>query len=307
MKMFPALIVTFILLVTGCSDHHDNTNVKLSFDKRINDNSLASISKNNGNDAYYFGFDIRNSPKEDAKQYLPFLDYLSDTTGLKFKLKFTPKNKSTSDLLGSGEVHFASIGATSFIKAKHKYSVIPIARGLNSSNKAEYQSVIVVSQDSNIKSLKELKNKAFAFGNIDSTQGHLIPRIILSNQNIKLEDFSKYKYLGSHLNCAQSVIKKSFDACGMQDTLAKKLEKEGKVRILYTSDYFPSSGVAASSTVPDNTIQSIKRALLNFEPDGIHGNNLYHWNLTEMPKGFTNAKVEDYKDLEYWMNQLGFL
>tara|TARA_R110000787_G_scaffold186397_5_gene298077 strand:- start:23106 stop:24176 length:1071 start_codon:yes stop_codon:yes gene_type:complete len=256
---------------------------------------------------FYFGFDLRSGPLEDARQYLPFLDYLSRATGLKLKLKFTSKDSSIIEDVGLGRVHFAAIGAVSYVRAKERYAVQAIARGVNKLGKAEYQSAIVVASNSPIQSLDEIRGKRFAFGSLTSTQGHLIPRIALKKRGISLEDLSAFEYTGSHRNCANAVVTGRADACGMQDTMAKNLSQKGQVRILYLSDYYPSSGIAANKDVPKEIIDKIRRALVDFDPLGRDKKALYHWNNTEMPNGFRASTGHDYIELQNWLVNLGII
>lgn len=251
-----------------------------------------------------FGFDIRASLKEDAKQYLPFLKYLEKTTGYRFKLWFTPKDGKIVDDLGRGRVHFAAVGASSYIQAADKYGVKPLARGVNKQGRAEYRSFLVVRLDSPIKSLADLYGVRFAFGSKTSTQGHLIPRIILQKHQVQLQDLKSYTYTGSHQKCAETVISGKTDVCGMQDTMAKQLAKNKDIRVLYRSAYYPSSGIVASSEVPAAIRNKVKQALLSFKPKGKDAPGLYHWDKTEMPNGFIGIRDSDYKSLREWMNKL---
>lgn len=253
------------------------------------------------------GFDIRNTQLEDARQYQPFLSYLRRATGYRFELRFTRKDENIVDLLGTKTVDFAFIGATSYLEARQKYGVVPLVRGLNSAGKAEYQAAIVVKNGSLIKGISDLRGKKFAFGNKLSTQGHLIPLIILSENGIKIGDLGKYGYTGSHRNCAQAVLKGEYDAGGMQDVLAKEYANEGLLRILHMSRFYPSSGVGANRNVPKDMVERIKRAFVDFQPKGRDARGLYHWDKTEMVNGFVEAKDEDYSELRKYALQHGFL
>ena len=297
---FPVCFCLFLsIFITACSDDH-HTDV-IDLEDTISDIELAQQKPTHKHtNTLTFGFDLRSSPQEDARQYLPFLKYLEQTTQYDFDLRFTPANSSIVDELGKNNIQFAAIGAGSFINAQEKYNAISLVRGINHQGKSEYQSIIVVHPDSKIRTVKDLKGKKFAFGGFNSTQGHLIPRIALLKQNIELTDFSVYKYTGSHLNCINSVISKTFDACGMQDTMAKLMASQGMVRILYVSPYYPSSGIAANSNVKPEILKKVKQALLKFDPQGKHKQDLYHWHKTEMPKGFINSNTQDYADLHQW-------
>lgn len=199
------------------------------------------------------------------------------------------------------------MGATSYLDAQSRHDVTSLVRGLNHQGKAEYQSVFVVRKNSPIQNIKDVKGRSFAFGSRSSTQGHLIPRIVLTEYGISLDDLRSYDYTGSHQNCAESVVSGKYDVCGMQDQLADKLVGQGQVRIIHRSSYYPSSGVVASNSVPPEVIEKVKEALVNFYPQGKHRENLFHWDQTEMPRGFAAADESDYADLRQWSIRLGFL
>ena len=180
-------------------------------------------------------------------------------------------------------------------------------RGINAQGKASYQSMIVVAPDSPIKNLQQLKGKHFAFGSADSTQGHLIPRIVLHEAGIELEDFVSYDYTGSHSACANAVASAKFDACGMQDTMAQSMETSGLLRIIHRSREYPSSGIAVHKNVPPEVITKVRQALLEFDPLLRHESGLYHWERTEMPGGFVAAADTDYAELTEWLVKLELL
>jgi len=273
---------------------------------RLSDQELFQKKQQHQN-TYYFGFDLRASPQEDAAQYLPFLTYLEEATGYHFKLHFTPKNSSVADELGQNVTQFSAMGATSFLYAQSRYDAKSLVRGINHQGKAEYQSVFVIRPNSSIRKIKDIPGSKLAFGSRDSTQGHLIPRIMLKENGISLNNLKKYSYTGSHQNCAEAVVSGHFNVCGMQDQLAKKLEFQGLLKIIHRSRFYPSSGIVANKSVPAEVVARVKQALLDFDPQGKHSQNMYHWDATEMPRGFVVAKEDDYIELRQWSIQLGFL
>lgn len=93
----------------------------------------------------------------------------------------------------------------------------------------------------------------------------------------------------------------------MQDQLADKLSKEGLLKIIYKSSWYPSSGVVAGRSVDDEIVRKVKKALLEFDPTGKDKGGLYDWESTEMPLGFTNAVPNDYDDLKHWAIKLEIL
>jgi len=303
-------VISLTILIVAC-DSDNKTNAvdltdRVSIDILTESNN-ENTSNTNSKDVLIFGFDLRNSPSEDAKQYLPFINYLNKETNLQFELKFTPKGSDIATELGEGRIHLAAIGATSYILANERYGVTVLTRGVNNKGKAEYRSIIVTHPSSNLKILKDLKDNRFAFGSIDSTQGHLIPRIELAKQEITLKDLGSYQYTGSHLNCANAVISAQVDACGMQDTLAEEFASKRLLHVLYASPYYPSSGIAANQDITKEVLEKITKALIAFEPEGKHKELLYHWDKTEMPKGFVLANSNDYTELRKWMIRFNLL
>ena len=305
---FPAYIpgLFLFILITACNENQQTGAIDM--DDTISDIELTQQKpQHQYSNSLIFGFDLRSSPQEDARQYLPFLRYLEQTTNYHFDLQFTPSHSSIVDELGKNRIHFAAVGAESFINAQEKYKALSLVRGINTQGKSEYQSIIVVHPESKIKTIQELKGKHFAFGNFNSTQGHLIPRIILLKNALRLNDFAGYEYTGSHLNCVNSVISKKFDACGMQDTMAREMASQGLVRILHISPYYPSSGIAANKNIKPEILAKVQQALLKFDPKGKHKQSLYNWHKTEMPNGFVKANIQDYAELRKWSIKLGLL
>jgi len=300
------ILLSVFPLLSSCDS--DRQSSEYDLDNRVDVSNIKNKSNQKTSDnTFIFSFDLRASPQEDARQYLPFLKYLEKETGYKFKLRFTPKNRNIVDEVGTNYVQFAALGAVSFLKAYTKYGVVPVVRGLNFENKAEYQSVFVVSPDSKLKSLSDIRGKRLSFGSRSSTQGHLIPRIVLNKSDIDLKTFSSVVFTGSHQNCANSVISKNADVCAMQDTMAKNMVEKNLLRIIYSSSNYPSSGIVANRDVSEETLQKVKQALIAFKPKGKDKAGLYNWDRTEMPMGFTTANISDYSELKKWAVRLGFI
>ncbi|HID61375.1 MAG TPA: phosphate/phosphite/phosphonate ABC transporter substrate-binding protein, partial [Anaerolineae bacterium] len=89
---------------------------------------------------------------------------------------------------------------------------------LNAGGQGEYQAIIFTRTDSPVQSIEDIRGRSFAFGSRTSTQGHLIPRLMLAEAGIELADLKAFEYIGSHADCANAVISGRYEAGGMQDT-----------------------------------------------------------------------------------------
>lgn len=254
-----------------------------------------------------FGFDLRLGPKEDVKIYLPFLRYLEQNAGNKFSLRFTEKYEDTVENLGKGITDFAALGPVNCVLATEKYGAGCLVMGLNQEGKPEYRAVIFTRMDSPIENLKDLKGRTFAFGDKYSTQGHLIPRKMLEDSGVTVENLKSYAFTGSHVNTAKAVLNGEYDAGGMQDTLAKKLVAEGKIKILALSKPYPSSLICFNKNVDPTILKAVKTTLLSFDPKGKQAGILVDWDRTEMPKGFTEYNESSLKEVKELVRKYGIL
>jgi phosphonate transport system substrate-binding protein len=292
-----------VLMTAGCTE--TETPKKVSLYKRSGDiTGQTRLPKQN---TLWFGFDLRLGPKEEVTIYTPFLKYLEQKTGRRFRIKFTKKYEDTVDNLGTGITDFAAIGSLSFVKGKETYGINNLVSGVNHEGDTTYRAMIITGQNSGIDNIREIRGRCFAFGSEMSTQGHLIPRKILEDNGITLDKLSKHIYTGSHLNAAMSVINGECDAAGVQDVLAKRLESEGKIRIIKRSEPFPSSLIAYNSAVDKLMVKEVKAALLAFDPMGKHKEMLVDWDKTEMPLGFTEINELEFNKVKILAEKYGLM
>lgn len=293
-RLLPMVLSLIILLfpTVGCSAFTKDDIIPLTGDGqgsvRAKMEDVAPV--------YTFSFDRRMDPAEDVKMYAPFLKYLERETGYRFKLRPMAATENLIEELGTGQVDVAAIGTLSYLQAHQKYGVRAIARGITEQGKAEYRALIITSANSKIKSIKYLKGKTFAFGSDTSTQGHLIPRIMLYQAGISLIDLAGYTFAGSHFDTANAVISGRYAAGGIQDTLGRELASKGLIRVLAQSEEFPSSTISVSPALPPEVTKKIQDALLAFEPQGDDQALLYHWEQTEMPLGFVSSTDQDFEN-----------
>ncbi len=298
-----SITYAFLISVFACGDVEHPKEVSLN---KRDQQPVPSIEKQDGRNLK-FGFDLRLGPKEDVRTYLPFLKYLQKRVGSEFCLEFTERYDDTIRNLGTGVTHFAALGPVSAAIARDRYNVRLLVMGLNQHNKPEYRGVIFTRKDSPINDLKSLKGKTFAFGNKLSTQGHVIPRKMLEDAGVMLEDLEGFIFSSSHANTASAVLRGDYDAGGIQDGLANRLLAEGKIKILAISEPYPSSLICYNDKVDPEIISAVKKALLTFNPNGEHASSLVDWDKTEMPNGFTQVEESSLDNVVELVRKYGLL
>lgn len=254
------------------------------------------------------GFDRRLEPKDDLRQIASLAVWLTRQTGLPISVHVTTTDSRTViDDLCDGHVDFAAVGTVSYLQAHDLCGVRILARGRNSEGNDTYRAAIVVPADSPLQSVTELYQHTFVFGAPNSTQGYLIPRLMLQQAGITLDDLRAYNFSGSHTATANAVVSGRYEAGALQDTLARELAQRGLIRVLAYSESYPSSGIVAGPGVPEKTITIIQQALLTLEPAGRDVSALYQWERSEMPLGFALASDEDYDTLRHVAQDIGLL
>lgn len=303
-----AVCLAGIVFVGVClwKDNPDTSLVQVDLGERLED--PRRVVDDDG-DEIVFGFDRRLELKEDIKMYSSLIDYLREETGYEFELHVTPSDSRIVDELGNGKVDIAAVGTLGYLQANELYDADILARGLNDSGDDTYRAAIITLPDSPIDHLTDLIGKSFAFGDNASTQGNLIPSLMLSGEGISLGDLGNYQHFSSHSEVADAVLRGDFDAGSIQDTLASYLESKGLIKVLAISDKYPRSGIVVSSSMAEETekMQAIRDALLDFDPKGKNSKGIYRWDMTEMPGGFTSADSADYEDVRRMAAAFGLL
>jgi phosphonate transport system substrate-binding protein len=207
------------------------------------------------------GVVIDGSNQEDRA---PLQAYLTEAMGRPVIVASPDNYGATVDALADGSYDFACLGALVYIRARAKYGVIPLVQRATD---LQYHTVFITGTGSSIYSLRDLKGKQFAFGDIDSTSAHLLPYHELRQAGINPETDLKYRYTGSHLATAALVVNGAVDAGAMDKTVFDFLIAGGKldsrkVRVFYTSEPYVDYVWVARKDVSSAERERFARGLL---------------------------------------------
>ncbi|SPF44126.1 ABC-type phosphate/phosphonate transport system, periplasmic component [Candidatus Desulfosporosinus infrequens] len=296
------LTLIIVLFASGCQV---TAPVKIDLQKTVSAEQLQDMVKTKA-DYYYVGFDWRLGPSEDVKRFIPLLNYLERQTGYKFRLRVFPQDVDIAREMGAGQIQFSIIGPLSVLRAE-KYGVKSLVIGITENGTSNYRTMIVTQPGSPIKTIQDLRGRTLAFSAKTSTQGYLIPRIMLAQAKLNLSDLASFESFQSYADAANAVLGGRFEAAALQDTLAEKLSSEGLVKIVASSDYYPSGGVSVASGIDPAVVVAVQKALLEFAPQGKDQGGLYQWNNSEMPKGFDTIQGDPYAVFRTWAQNFGLL
>ena len=198
------------------------------------------------------------------KKFEPLIKYLNKSLNAKFVSFVAESYEDSIEEIGSGIVQLAYMTPSTFLAAKNKYGVIPLVYAVKNGSPT-YKSAIVVSKNSAINSIKDLKNKKIAFGSKMSTGSTLVPTAMLKRSGIELNDLALVEYLGSHDAVAGGVIEGDFDAGGLMDSAYE--EFKDSLRVLEYSTPIPQFPICVSPKIDPDLLNKIKDVFLKADKD----------------------------------------
>jgi len=200
-------------------------------------------------------------------QKAPLRDYLSKALGESVNLIIPTNYNATVEALGNGSLDFAYLGALTYVKAHERYSVAPLVQR---SVDKQFHSLFITAAGSPIHKLADVKGRSFAFGDINSTSGHLIPYSELKKAGVDADHDLQFRYTGSHTATAKAVEAGAVDAGALDETVFKSMAAEGKldgskVRVFHTSEPFVDYVWVARKDVDPNHKSKFADAFLNLK------------------------------------------
>jgi phosphonate transport system substrate-binding protein len=197
----------------------------------------------------------------------PLRDYLAKVIGAKVELIIPTNYNATVEALGNGSLDFAYLGALTYVKAHDRYGVLPLVQRSADKN---FHTLFITQSGSRIQKLADCKGKRFAFGDINSTAGHLIPHQELVKAGINPDQDLEVRYTGSHSATVKAVEGGAADAGGLDETVYHSMISEGKVdgskvRIFFTSPPFVDYVWVARKDVGQAPRETFAKAFLGLK------------------------------------------
>ena len=235
------------------------------------------------------------SPSVLVNKYQPLVRYLSKKLSIPVEINISKDYESHINSIGNNEFDIAYMGPASYVKLTEQFGKKTILAKQTIKGKASFKGAIIVSQGSHIKSLNELQQKRFAFGDVASTMSHLVPRYMLIKAGISIKDLKQHRFYGSHDNVALAVLTGDADAGAVKEAVYYKYKTRGLRVLKFTPDISEHLFVA-SSKLKKELIKDIQYIFLN-----MNVNNRLEKKILNSIKpgmdGFTKAKDSDYDNL----------
>jgi phosphonate transport system substrate-binding protein len=221
-----------------------------------------------------FAYTPVEDPAVYAKTWDGFIKHMEQKTGKKVVFFPVQSNAAEIEAMRSGRLHVAGFNTGSVPIAVNCAGFVPFTIMGSQDGQFGYEMEIIVPADSPIKTPADLKGKKLAFTSPTSNSGYKAPSAILKS-DFKLEadrDFTPV-FSGKHDNSVLGVANKDYDAASianevMKRMIARKVVDAAKIRSIYKSETFPTTGYGYAHNLDPKLVEKIKEAFLTFPWEG---------------------------------------
>lgn len=231
-------------------------------------------------------------PQFDARQlrsiWQPIIQELNRIDNLQLELVSTPSIPLFEERFRAGNFDFVYLNPYHLIQANRAQGYQPLFRDV----KRELKGIVVVKNDSPLKTLADLGGKKVAFPAPNALGASLFVRAEIENMHVKA---IMPRYVGNHDSVYLNVLLGLVDAGGgVYATLNQQKEEIRRdLRVLHTTRSSPAHPVAVHPRVPKEVVAQFSRAFQGLAYT-VNGRDL----LARVPiKQLGKASLSDYQDL----------
>jgi len=206
-------------------------------------------------------------PSKMLRDSEPLVARLEKATGRKVTLTIPQNYAAVVEALVQGQVDVAHLGGFTFVQASKRAGAVPLVQR---DRDREFHSRFITARD-DIRGLSDLKGKRFAFGDVNSTSGHLMPAYFMRKEGVDPSVVDQAVYTGGHDATALAVAEGRVDAGALDEAVWDRLTKEGKVdpakvRVFWTTPPFVDYVWAARKDLDPAVAKKIAEAFLSLDP-----------------------------------------
>jgi phosphonate transport system substrate-binding protein len=207
-------------------------------------------------------------PGKLARESEPLVAYLETALGAKVELTVPLNYAAVVEAFGADKVDVAFFGGFTYVQSHKRFGALPLVQR---ERDQAFHSLFITQAGSPISALADLKGKSFAFGDVNSTSGHLMPEYYLRQAAVDPDVIAKAIYTGGHDATALAVANSKVDAGALDEAVFQKLTKDGKLdaaklQIFYTTPPFFDYVWCARKGLDPALADAFRKAMLALDP-----------------------------------------
>jgi phosphate/phosphite/phosphonate ABC transporter binding protein len=247
---------------------------------------------------YEFGVLPQVATGKLAEMWVPFLDKLSEASGVHLKFVTAPSISDFGTRAAAGSYAFYYHNTLAYVQQDDRY--VAFAREVGAKTKG----VLVVLKNSKLSRLSDLKGGTVAIPSAGSFGAAVLPLFAIQQEGkLDLQKDLKVVISGSHEAGFQAVLQGKADASGGLTRTFELLPDadRARLRIFHTTKEYSPLPFAARKDVPADAVAKVQKALVQFSKDPANASILAALN---MKKGFEAAQPSDWDDVRRARDEL---
>lgn len=206
-------------------------------------------------------------PGKVIRESQPLTSYLQNETGAKIELTVPTNYAAAVEAIVNDQVDIAYLGGFTYVQASNRAGVLPLVQRDRDQN---FHSLFITQPDSAITNLTDLKGHSFAFGDVNSTSGHLMPEYFMRQAGVDQAVIAQAIYTGGHDATLLAVANRKVDAGALDEAVFQRMVKEGKVqssavKVFYTTPPFYDYIWVARKGIDSKLADSFTAAFLKLD------------------------------------------
>ncbi len=216
-----------------------------------------------------FGFTPVLSEAEMRSEFEPLMTYLSQAIGRNVKLYIAKNYGDLRTQMESGAVDIGSYSPFAYVDATRGGKIRIIAQSILDGS-ATYRGLIIVRNDSGLRSVPDLEGKRFAFVDAKSASGYVYPRAMLVEAGVNPERYFKETiFAGGHDKVIAAVLERRVDAGAIYDGALGVAKAKGlpigELATLSSTEPIPHDAVAVRLGMDEALVKKIQAALVDLD------------------------------------------
>jgi len=155
----------------------------------------------------------------------PLVARLEKATGRHVTLTIPQNYAAVVEALVEGQVDIAHLGGFTFVQASKRASAVPLVQR---ERDRQFHSKFITARP-DVRTLADLKGKRFAFGDVNSTSGHLMPAFFMRKEGVDPAVVEQAIFTGGHDATALAVAEHRVDAGALDEAVWERLTSDGRV------------------------------------------------------------------------------
>jgi len=248
-------------------------------------------------------------PSENVQQVTqnaqPIVEILQKRLGLEVQAFVATDYTGVVEALRADKLDIAFLSPASYVLAKSEANVKVVLKS-HRKGSASYYAAIITHADTGIRTLADLRNKTFAFGDPLSTTGHIFPRKMFKENGMDpTKDFKNVIYSGGHDATVLAVLNRKVDAGATFANFTdgkdaawiqylKDPEEQKRIRAIAYSEPIPADNLVMNARIDAALAKKVEEVFLDLSQDP--GGKKMFRDLYQID-GFVPATDQDYESV----------